>query len=230
MSCYNELNELYMEKVAARSYGRNPDGSRRTAAQLIKQLGGAIEIKNPTRHEAYWDMKINGYRKVPQYYITKNGKYNFSYNEGNNPHRINLGRHLGNSKKYSEKTRRQNEIHLNRLPDSRYSGDTAGQTKLLRKLNEKKDEKDMYSGRHPVARIFGDKAKENVKNNKTILTEVKKSAKSQYMASKAPYAVLAAGLLTAGMAETQNLYNKIKDKREREKQENKNKELVSVKG
>lgn len=38
MSYYKELNQLCMEKLASRSYGRNPDGTRRTVEQLIAWL------------------------------------------------------------------------------------------------------------------------------------------------------------------------------------------------
>lgn len=218
MSYYNELNELYMEKVAARSYGRNPDGSRRSATQLIEQLGGAKPLKNdkPKSPDFYWDgIKENRHKKIPQKYITGNGKYNFTYDESNNPNRINLGRELLRSKKYPEKSVRQHTIYVNRLSGDRYEGKTDRHLKQLRKMNEDRDVKEVFSGRHPRPRVFGDMAKENVKKNKEIVKDMVKKGKKRY-SSKAPYAILAAGLLTAGAAETKNLYDKIKAKREAE--------------
>lgn len=218
MSCYNELNELYMEKVAARSYGRNPDGSRRSATQLIEQLGGAKPVRNDQfkSSDFYWDgIKDNRYKKIPQKYITGNGKYNFTYDENNNPKRINLGRELLKSKKYPEKTTRQHEIYINRLSGNRYEGKTDIHIERLRRLNEGKDLKEVFSGRHPLPRVFGEMAKENTKKNKEVIKDMIKKNKSKY-SSKAPYAILAAGLLTAGAAETKNLYDKIKAKREAE--------------
>ena len=229
MSYYNELNELYMEKVAARSYGRNPDGSRRTADELISQLGDAYPIKNPTKDSFYWDgIKENRFKNVPQYYITGNGKYNFAYPDNNPTGRIEIGRHLQKSIKYPKKVENQHSHHINRLPGSRYTGDTKEDIKRLIKLNRRKDDGDVFSGRHPKPRIFGEEAKANVKKNKEAVEKSNNKHKMKFD-GKLPYALLGAGLLTAGMAETNRLYNKIKDKREKEKQESKEKELASLK-
>ena len=220
-----------MEKVAARSYGRNPDGSRRTAEQLIKQLGGAYPVKQDKMNSENW--YLDGVKelkyKFPQKYVTGNGKYNFVYDESfktRNPKRINLGRELLRSKEYPEKTRRQHTIYINRLPGDQYEGKTDMHLKQLRKMNEDRDVKEAFSGRHTRPRVFGDMAKENVKKNKEIVKDMIRKSKRQY-SSKAPYAILAAGLLTAGAAETKNLYDKIKAKREAENKDNARKTELS---
>ena len=230
MSYHEELNLLCMEKVAARSYGRNPDGTRRTADQLITQLGGGLPKKNSdiTSSDYYYDVRKGKYKRVPQKYVAGNGKYNFMYDDNDNPGRVNFGRELPGSKKISEKTRRQNEIYTNRLPIGGYEGKTDRHLDLLRKLNEKKDNKDTFSGRHRAPRVFGEKAKEQVKKNKELVAKANRQHERE-AASKLPYALLGAGLLAAGMAETNHLYNKIRDKREKKKQENKERELASSK-
>jgi hypothetical protein len=219
-----------MEKVAARSYGRNPDGSRRTAKQLIMQLGGGINIPNPTYSGNYREnRRWNEDKKVPSFYLTGDEKYNYTKTS---PQRYEIGRHLKSAPNPSKRTIIQHKRYEDRLPISQWYS-----------INWEKDNKDTFSGRHPALRIFGDKAKENVKKNKEIMRkdtfEEKKKFLSKYKvkhkqnkyqkeldSGKIPEALIGAGLLSAGMIGTKALYDKIKAKNEKNKREETKRELV----
>ena len=226
-----------MEKTAARSYGRNPDGSRRTAKQLIMQLGGGINIPNPTNSDQYFDnRRENRFAKVPKHYLTGDKKYNYTRTS---PERYEIGRHLQKSPKYSEKMVRQHKNYANRLPISQHDV-------RRHKFDIKKDIEDTFSGRHPVPRVFGETARQNVQDNKTILRDIDKAERKKFLSKyktkqkqsalqkeidsgKIPEALIGVGLLTAGMMSTKSLYEKIKKKSEKHKEDQAKRELVAKK-
>lgn len=252
MSYYNELNELYMEKVAARSYGRNPDGTKRTAEQLVIQLRGADY--HPTLNGAS-KLQRDGNTKVqfvgtyinpkksalpiekPKYFLTGNGKYNFSITS---PKRIELGAELLKSKQYSEKFIRQHANHENRLSapvtlrinGKTYKSDTMKDNIDTFSNNTKWDGKrGNYVNTHKKRsqEEYAKALREHGKKDRAEIKDMIKRFQAQdgKKSSTVPRAVLSAGLLAAGMVETKNLYDKIKAKREKEQKEKK--ELASAK-
>ena len=223
MSYYDELNELYMEKVAARSYGRNPDGSRRTAKQLvIDQLGGFISHPQDGKATSKFPREYINPKKSAtpierdKYFLTNDGKYNFSITS---PKRIELGRELKGGD-YPRKLIRQHTNHENRLSVP----STANKSDAMKdnistyshntKFNRGTGRYDLTHKKRPQEE-YVKALKEHGKKDKTDIKDMIRKGKKQY-SSKAPYAILAAGLLTAGAAETKNLYDKIKAKREAE--------------
>lgn len=228
MSYYNELNKLYMEKVAARSYGRNPDGSRRTVEQLIEQLGGSDyhpRLNGTSKLQRDGKTKVKVVRtyidprksslpiEVPTYYLTGDGKYNYSVTSRK---RFELGKELLKSKRYPEKVVRQHAEHENRLsiPTPR-SFDTIKDNRDTYSNNSKWSNGKFVSTHNKPGPENKAAAKQYRARDKEMIKDMNRKFKRKY-SSKAPYAILATGLLAAGAIETKNLYDKMKVKREAE--------------
>lgn len=237
MSYYDELNKLCMEKTAARSYGRNPDGTKRTAKQLIMQLGGADDYpKLPKRKGAvtirmpYRDPRNGEKKDVPRMFLTGDKKYNFSMSSSK---RYEIGKELDPAKEYPSKVRRQHLFFANRLPGAMYSDDKKYRYNYSLDDREAKSHwykktGDLFASTHKKSSWKSDKpAKEALKNDreaikKAIIKFKREKQKSEN--SKIPEALIGVGLLTAGMAGTKALYDKIKEKNEKNKKEQVKKE------
>jgi hypothetical protein len=231
MSYYDELNQLCMEKVAARSYGRNPDGSRRTAEQLIMQLGGADYRPNPPKRKKrnyillpeYTDPRTGERKELSKTFLTGDKKYNFTMTSSK---RYEMGRELDPKKKYSDKVIRQNSYHTfgNRLSGAQYGDD-----KKYR-YSAALDDKDARSHYHtPYVPWDGEKRKKAIKKDRAIQKEqIEKfrRKKENITSGKVPEALIGVGLLSAGMMGTKALYDKIKAKNEK-KNEQAKKELAA---
>ena len=222
MSYYEELNQLCMEKIAARSYGRNPDGSRRTSKQLLEQLGGFTAHPEDRKETSKFPREYVNPKKSAtpierdRYFLTNGGKYNFSITS---PKRIELGREL-KGKDYPGKLIRQHMNHENRLSipstanKSDAMKDNIGTYSHNTKFNRGTGRYDLTHKKRPQEE-YVKALKEYGGKDRADIKDMIRKGKNRY-SSKVPQAILAAGLLAAGAAETKNLYNKIKAKREAE--------------
>ena len=148
------LGEIYMEKLARQSYGRNLDGSRRTAEQLIKHLGGASLVGKDGKMYGYvsraGENSPSGKRRgkiigTGVLEMTGDGKYNFVRKS---PNRIQIARNTwalhNDNERDALKALRQNsaENFINRTDESINTGKPLNKKTKTRRS-------DLPSGRIP---------------------------------------------------------------------------------